>query len=139
VLQFVGLIESLLAFDYGMAVVDNEIALMLKRTYRGLEFSEENLALNEIGAVGPGGMFLTTERTLANMASAAFFPSVANRETRHSWQQAGAHDAYTVSLRKAKEIIQEHGPELFDAEIDQRVRATAAGMVPGDFSMPAGW
>lgn len=139
VLQFVGLIESLLAFDYGMAVVDNEIGLMLKRTFRGLEFSEENLALGEIGEVGPGGMFLTTERTLANMASAAFFPSVANRETRHTWAEAGADDAYTVSLRKAKEIIQEHGPELFEPEMDQRVRETVAGIVPGDFSMPEGW
>jgi trimethylamine--corrinoid protein Co-methyltransferase len=139
VLQFVGLIESLLAFDYGMAVVDNEIALMLKRMFRGLEFNEENLALDEIGAVGPGGMFLTTERTLANMASGAFFPSIADRETRPMWEKAGASDAYSNSLRKAKEIIQEHGPGLFNNEIDQRVRETITGIVPGDFIMPEGW
>ena len=139
ILQFVGLIESLLAFDYGMAVVDNEIALMLKRTFRGLEFDEDNLALDEIGEVGPGGMFLTTERTLANMESAAFFPSVADRETRHMWQEAGANDAYSQALRKAKEIIQEHGPGLFDKDIDGRVREATAGIVSGDFSMPEGW
>jgi len=139
VLQFVGLIESLLAFDYGMAVVDNEIAMMLKRMFRGLEFSEDNLALKEIGEVGPGGMFLTTERTLANMASVAFFPSVADRETRPMWEKAGAKDAYSRSLQKAKEIIQEHGPELLDPEVDRKVHEMEAGMVAGDFSIPEGW
>jgi trimethylamine--corrinoid protein Co-methyltransferase len=128
-----------MAFDYGMAVIDNEIALMLKRTFRGLEFNEENLALDDIGAVGPGGMFMITERTLANMATETFFPSVADRETRDTWEEAGASDAYSTSLRKAKEIIQEHGPELFDKEIDQRVRETTAVIVEGDFSMPEGW
>jgi trimethylamine--corrinoid protein Co-methyltransferase len=139
VLQFVGLIDSLMAFDYGMAVVDNEIALMLKRTFRGLEFSEENLALDDIGEVGPGGMFMITERTLANMATAAFFPCVADRKTRDAWEEAGANDAYSTSLRKAKEIIQELGPELFDKEIDQRVREATAVIVQGDFSLPEGW
>ena len=53
-----GLFSSLMAFDFAKAVVDNEIALMDKRAYRGLEFSEENLALDEIAAVGPGGSYM---------------------------------------------------------------------------------
>ena len=48
-----GLFSSLMAFDFAKSVIDNEIALMDKRVCRGLEFSEENLALDEIAAVGP--------------------------------------------------------------------------------------
>jgi trimethylamine--corrinoid protein Co-methyltransferase len=139
VLQFVGLIDSLMAFDYGMAVVDNEIALMLKRMFRGLEFSEDNLALDDIGQVGPGGMFMITERTLENMASAAFFPSVADRETRTVWEKAGASDSYSKSLQVAGEIIRENGPELLDQKVEQKLRKQTAGIVSGEFSMPEGW
>jgi len=57
VLQFVGLIDALMTFDYSMALVDNEIALMLKRMVRGIEFTAENLALDEIEEIGPSGMF----------------------------------------------------------------------------------
>ncbi len=49
-----GLFSSLMAFDFAKCVIDNEIALMDKRVWRGLEFSEDNLALAEIAAVGPG-------------------------------------------------------------------------------------
>ncbi|MCK4316314.1 MAG: trimethylamine methyltransferase family protein, partial [Anaerolineae bacterium] len=55
-----GLLDALMAFDFAKAVIDNEIALMLKRVKRGLEFSEENLALDTIAEVGPGGTFIDT-------------------------------------------------------------------------------
>lgn len=139
VLQFVGLIDALMAFDFGMAVIDNEIAMMLKRVSRGMEFSEESLALDEIAEAGPGGMFLTAERTLALMETAGFFPKVADRETRDIWAEAGSSDAYSRSLALAKEIIEEHGPALLDEQTEQRVRQASPGLVNGDFAMPEGW
>jgi trimethylamine--corrinoid protein Co-methyltransferase len=71
-----------MAFDFGMAVIDNEIALMLKRLVRGIEVTESNLAVDEIAQVGPAGMFITTPRTLEFMASTAFMPEIADRQTR---------------------------------------------------------
>jgi trimethylamine--corrinoid protein Co-methyltransferase len=59
-----GLLDALMAFDFAKAVIDNDIALMLKRIRRGFEFSEENLALDLIAEVGPGGMFADTDHTL---------------------------------------------------------------------------
>ncbi|KKK63042.1 hypothetical protein LCGC14_2998290, partial [marine sediment metagenome] len=52
-----GLLDSLMDFDYAKAVIDNEIALMLKKIKRGLEFSEENLSLELIAEIGPGGSY----------------------------------------------------------------------------------
>jgi len=40
-----GLLSSLMAFDFAKAVIDNEIALMLKGINRGLEFSEDNAVI----------------------------------------------------------------------------------------------
>ena len=43
-------------------MIDDEIALMLKRIERGLEFSEDNLALDVIAEVGPAGNFMHPDR-----------------------------------------------------------------------------
>jgi len=62
-----GLLSSLLTFDFGKAVIDNEIGLMLKRIHRGLEFSVENLCLDLIAKVGPGGLYLQETDTFNRM------------------------------------------------------------------------
>lgn len=44
-LNMSGLLDTLMAFDFAKAVIDNEIALMLKRVKRGMEFSEGNIGV----------------------------------------------------------------------------------------------
>ena len=139
VLQFAGLIDALMAFDYGMAVVDNEIAQMLKRVARGMEFSEDNLALGEIGEEGPGGMFVATDRTLELMTSTALMPDVADRDTRQIWTENGALDTSSRALKQAREILAEDRKTLFSPEVEERIRNQFKGMVAGDFTMPEGW
>ncbi len=139
VLQFVGLIDALLAFDYAMAVVDDEIALMLKRVVRGLEFSECNLALDEIKAVGPGGMFLGTELTLERMKETALLPGLADRDARSTWMKKGASDTATRALRKARKILECDCASLFSPEVEGRIRERFTDLVSAAFTVPAGW
>ena len=137
-LQFVGLIDALLAFDYAMAMVDNEISLMLKRMARGMEFSTDSLAVSEIEEVGPAGMFIATERTLENMRDGALLPDVADRDTRQIWRERGGLDARQRALQQARAALEE-GTPLLTPEAEQRVRAEFEGMVSGDFSIPEAW
>jgi len=139
VLQFVGLLDALMAFDYGAAVVDSEIAMMLKRAARGMEFSEESLALDEIREIGPGGMFIATDRTLELMRTGAFLPDVADRETRQTWSEAGGTDAQERAMLRARELLMEGGQTFLEPEVEERIRAEFDGMVAGDFTMPEGW
>jgi trimethylamine--corrinoid protein Co-methyltransferase len=139
VLQFVGLIDALMAFDFGMAVVDNEISLMLKRVARGMEFSDENLAIDEVQEVGPAGMFLTTGRTFAHMADAALLPEIADRQPRQFWNDAGCQDAQDRALAKVKEILKQPKRSLFDQTVEERIRDAFPEMVGGDFQLPDGW
>jgi trimethylamine---corrinoid protein Co-methyltransferase len=139
VLQFAGLIEALLTFDFGMAVVDNEISLMLKRVARGLEFSEANLAIAEIKAVGPSGMFIDTELTLERMKATGFLPDVADRESRETWSKKGGLDTADKALLKARKILESDCPSLFSPEVETRIRQRFEGMVAGNFKLPKGW
>ena len=139
VLQFAGLIDALMTFDYGMAVIDNEIALMLKRVARGVEFSEADLALEEIGEVGPGGMFLETDRTLELMRRTGFLPEVADRRDRQTWTEKGALDASACALEKARDILAEDRETFLSPEAEERIRVRFNGLIAGDFTLPEGW
>lgn len=134
-----GLLDSLMAFDFAKAVIDDEISLMLKRIRRGMEFSEENLALDLIAEVGPAGMFMDHAHTLERMKTTAFLPEVADREARAQWIEKGSKDSQAHAMERARDILTRDNPAVFPPEVDARVRAAFPGLVKGDSVPPAGW
>jgi trimethylamine--corrinoid protein Co-methyltransferase len=127
-----GLLSSLMAFDFAKAVIDNEIALMNKRIWRGLEFSEENLALDEIAAVGPGGSYMGTRRTKAGMKTTGFLPRLADREMRGQWEQVGRPDIQARAMAEAQRILAKPNPAVWDEQLDAAIKARFPGIVDGD-------
>ena len=117
-----GLISSLMAFDYGKAVVDGEIGSMLKRMKRGMEFSESNMALDVIAKVGPGGVFVDQDHTMEHMRSTGFLPRVASRQPRGQWEKEGRPDAHERAMKIAREIISGENPAVFGDETDEKIR-----------------
>ncbi len=134
-----GLLDALMAFDFAKAVIDDEIAQMLKRVKRGMEFSEENLALDVIADAGPGGDFLTHPHTMKFMRTGALLPKIANRETYDDWQQNGKIDTHTRAMQQAREILERENTAIFSPEIEQKIRAEFDNLVAGDLKLPEGW
>jgi trimethylamine--corrinoid protein Co-methyltransferase len=134
-----GLLDALLAFDFAKAVIDNEIALMLKRVKRGLGFSEENLALDLIAEVGPGGTYIDKIHTLKHMRTTALLPQIADRDSRDQWLDKGALDSQAHAMARVREILRRDNPAVFAPEVDARIRSEFADLVPGDATMPEGW
>jgi trimethylamine--corrinoid protein Co-methyltransferase len=130
-----GLLSSLMAFDFSKAVIDNEISLMLKRIKRGLEFSEENLALDLIAEIGPGGTYMEHTHTVDHMRTAAVLPTVATRDMRESWEDQGRPDAHTNAANEARKILTRDNPAVFSEDVDTKIRARFKNIVAGD----AGW
>jgi trimethylamine---corrinoid protein Co-methyltransferase len=139
VFNMAGLLDALMAFDFAKAVIDNEIALMMKRIRQGFEFSEENFALDQIAEIGPGGMFAGTEHTLERMRTAMLLTDVADRDPRAQWQERGGLDSHAHALQIAKQILTRDNPAVLPTEVDARVRAAFPGMVAGDSVPPEGW
>ena len=138
-LLFGGILDAYLAFDYGQMVIDAEIALMAKRLHRGMEFSEENLALEAIHETGPGGMFVGHGHTIERMKTTAFLPEIAERQSRQTWTERGSLDAQARALRLAHEILSGDNTAVLVPEVDARVRAAFDGLVAGDSVLPHGW
>jgi trimethylamine--corrinoid protein Co-methyltransferase len=134
-----GLIEALKTFDFAKAVIDDEIAIMLKRIKRGLEFSEENLAIEVIKKIGPGGSYIVEPHTIKRMKTAAILTKLSNRDTRTQWEKKGAPDIHTHAMNRVKEILAKPSTTLFSEEVEARIRERFAELVEGQLAMPEGW
>lgn len=128
-----GLLGSLMAFDFSKAVIDNEIAMMLKRMNRGMEFSEKNLCMDLIREVGPGGTYLDKKHTQKNMRKMAFYPKVATREMRRKWE-ATRCTAEDRAFAEANRIFENSTQKQFPSEIEEKIRGNFPGLVKGDMA-----
>ncbi len=134
-----GLLEGLMTFDFGQLVIDDEIALMMKRFRQHLSLGDLGTAFEEIRTVGPGGMYVGDPRTLRLMKTAAFLPEVADRERREVWRSRGALDAHGRALNIAKRILTRPNPGALPPDVDARVRGAFTDLVAGESHPPEGW
>jgi trimethylamine--corrinoid protein Co-methyltransferase len=134
-----GLLDALMAFDFAKAVIDNDIAMMLKRIRRGFEFKEEDLSLDLIARVGPGGMYADLEHTLDRMRTAMYLTEIADRDPREQWQENGAQDAQARAMIRVKDILTRDNPADFSPEVDAQIRSEFVGMISGKSVPPEGW
>jgi trimethylamine--corrinoid protein Co-methyltransferase len=112
-----GLLGSLMAFDFGKAVIDNEIALMLKHIKRGIEFSEEELSLDLIAEVGPGGTYMDKVHTMRHMRTTALLSKISTHEIRRRWEENGRLDAQTRAMNEARKILTRDNPAVFSQKL----------------------
>jgi len=134
-----GLLDALMAFDFGQLVIDDEIARMLKRVRQDLSLGSLEQSLAEIREAGPGGMFIGHSETLTLMRTGAFLPDIAERERREVWQGHGSHQAHERALLRAKVLLCRANSAAIAEETDRRVRAAFEHLVAGDCDVPAAW
>lgn len=134
-----GLIDALKTFDFAKAVIDDEIALMLKRVKRGIDFDDAELALNVIADAGPGGSFIVKQHTIKRMKTSALLTKLADRDTRTIWEKKGSMDIHAHALARVRDILAQDSSALISPEVDARIRAEFNSLVSGNLEMPEGW
>jgi trimethylamine--corrinoid protein Co-methyltransferase len=127
-----GLIDALKTFDFAKAVIDDEIAQMMKRLKRGISFTEEDLAINLIKEVGPGGSFIVAKHTMSRMKTEAVMTKIADRDARTAWVKKGSMDIQARAMKKVKEIMVNNTTPFISPELDEKLRAAFPGMVSGE-------
>ena len=98
-LNMVGLLDALKVFDFAKAVIDDEVAQMLKRLKRGIAFSEDELALDVIAKIKPGGSFLMSPHTAKRMKTEALLTKIADRDQRNIWEKKGSPDTQAHAMQ----------------------------------------
>jgi trimethylamine--corrinoid protein Co-methyltransferase len=111
-----------LTVSYEKLVIDDEIIGRCLRVLRGIEVTEETLAVDLIEEVGAGGDFLGQEHTVRYMRSEFAKATVSDRETRPKWAEEGKKDAFRRAHEKVLKILAQHQPRDIPPELDAEIR-----------------
>ena len=118
-----GMLEDMSTIAYEQFVIDNEMLGMTMRAVRGIDVSDDTLALDAIERVGPGGHYLADEHTMRYMRTEHYYPSdVFDRQGREEWEADGGTDAWLRAKARARKILAEHQTEPLDPADDDWIR-----------------
>ncbi|MFQ5820729.1 MAG: trimethylamine methyltransferase family protein [Candidatus Heimdallarchaeota archaeon] len=111
-------------------VIDNEICGMAERFVKGIEVTEESLAVSLFKEVGPHGNFLTTAHTLKWFKRDQFLPTeIIDRKDLQKWTQDGALTIVDHAQKQVTELLTRHVheplPEDGDTKLKQIMRNAA--------------
>ena len=135
-LNMAGLLDALKVFDFAKAVIDDEVAQMLKRLERGITFNEDELALDVIAQIKPGGSFLMSPHTAKRMKTEALLTKIADRDQRNIWEKKGSPDTQAHAMQRANEILAKNSSAIFPPEVEAHIRAEFPDLIPGVLEIP---
>ncbi len=117
-----GLMEFDLTVSYEKLVIDDEIIGRCLRVLRGIEVTEDTLAVDLIAEVGAGGDFLGQEHTVRYMRSEFAKATVSDRDTRAKWTEGGKKDSFQRAHERVLKILAQHQPQGIPADLDVQIR-----------------
>jgi trimethylamine--corrinoid protein Co-methyltransferase len=124
VIQGIGLIESSMTLSLEQMLVDEQIALYIKRLVDGINVSDETDLFEDIKSVGPGGHFLMQDSTIDVFRSDEFFnPDLVELGSHEEWISIGSPNMFARAHEKVTEILESEEasplPDIVIKQIDE--------------------
>jgi len=121
-----GMMDFESCFSLEKLVIDAEIVGMAKRLVRGVDDSDEPLALDVIREVGHKGQFLATKHTARRYRREDYMPSeVIDRDYRKAWFDKGALDVNARAHRRVDELIAAYQPLDLPGDVMRELEGVA--------------
>jgi len=117
-----GLVEFASTASYKQYVIDNEIIGMVMRAVRGIEVSDETIAIDAYRRAGPGGNFLSDPHTVQWMRREHYIPKLSDRQLRVNWEKSGRPCVEEKAKAIAGTILKEHEPLGLPRELSDQLR-----------------
>jgi trimethylamine---corrinoid protein Co-methyltransferase len=137
VLHAAGWLEGGLAIGYEKFVLDCDQLGMMGTFVKGLDMSDNGLALDAIRHHEPGNHFLGTAHTLANFETAFYRSDTADNSSFEQWSEEGGRDAAQRANALWKRRLAEYEPPALDDAIDEELQAFVASrkaVLPDEFA-----
>jgi trimethylamine--corrinoid protein Co-methyltransferase len=123
----IGHLENAVTFSPLQLVIDNEIVGYLRRAIRGVEVSDETLALDTIRAVGPGGNYLMEDHTVRHFRDELFLSdlftampwSAAHENEAGRFEKLAMEKARTLSAQEPKRFLSRDQVKLIDEIVEE--------------------
>ncbi len=118
----IGMVTNMSAVSPEQAVIDDEIVGVGLRVLRGVTVTEDTMAVPAIQRVGPAGHYLMDAHTMQFMRSEFFYPVVADRQSRATWEEAGKQDTRARACARVRDLLRTHEPAGLSPEVDVAIR-----------------
>jgi len=103
-------------------VIDNEICGMALRLIKGIDVTEDSLAISLIEEIGSGGQFLTSKHTLEWFKKELFIPSeIIDRLERKAWIEKNQKDCIQRARKIVEKILKENKPKRLEPEKEKEL------------------
>jgi len=135
-----GILAGLMGLAFGQMVIDNEMFGQALRVLRGIEVTDEYVAVDVIGeaAVDPGH-FMAHPDTLALMETEFLYPRLGDRASLNEWLETPAPPIADRALEAARKILGEHFPGHIPASVDAKIRSAFDIRIPRERMLSGGW
>jgi trimethylamine---corrinoid protein Co-methyltransferase len=133
-----GWMEGGLHASFEKMVIDADLLDMITNFLMPFQVNDDELALDAIREVGPGGHFFGCAHTQARYRTAFFSPMISDWRNYETWQEAGSPTAYDRANRIYKERLEAYQEPPMDPAIREELNAFVAkrkeeGGAPTDF------
>lgn len=133
-----GWLEGGLCASFEKLVLDVDLLQMINEMQKPVTVSDEDLALDTIAEVGPGGHFFGVQHTQDRFRSAFYAPVLSDWRNFESWQEAGSPTAIDKANTEWKKRLSLYEQPPMDAGVLEELtefvdKRKAEGGVATDF------
>ena len=114
-----GWLECGLTASFEKLVIDAEMLQMITEYLRPIVVNDDQLALDAIAEVGPGGHHFGTSHTLERYETACYTPLLSNRQNYEAWAESGSIDISVRANALWKQLLAEYEQPPLDPAIDE--------------------
>ena len=130
VYEAAGMHASLLGFCHESLILGDDLIGQAQRCVRGIEVTEDTLALEEmratcLGIDGSGkgpGHYLGTDQTLSLMESNYVYPTLGDRTSPKEWAEKDKPDLLVNAVKRKEAILAAPSAAEFDPMLDAAIR-----------------
>lgn len=118
-----GWLEGGLTAGFEKLIVDAEMLQMMAEFLHPIPVNDDELALDAIAQVDPGGHHFGTPHTLARYETAFYIPMVSSRQNFESWQEGGSLDAARRANTLWKKMLADYQRPPMDPAVEEALTA----------------
>lgn len=115
-----------MTFDFAQFVVDNEIFKMIRKVIGGFNVVDENMAVDIIKEIGPGGEFVSHQHTFDHFKKEQSHTKLFDRSMRETWVLEGGTNLTERAYAEANYILNNHKPLPLAESVMQTIREIVA-------------
>ena len=121
-----GWLEGGLVASFEKLVVDCEMLQHMRRLLAPVKITREEIGLEAMREVGPGGHFFGCDHTMARFRDAFYEPFLSDWQNQENWRLAGAKDATVRASEVWQRVLAEFEPPPIDPGVAEALEAHAA-------------